>query len=209
MKKLFIATRNAHKLREMKQILAGADFDVRGLDGLKGYVEPEETGATFIENARIKARALKSFVEEKGRLHGIAPTETFVIADDSGLECSDLWGLPGVKSARFAGAGHSTQDNNAKLVQMFRSLTNPTYAARYVCAMVLMRPDGTAQEIVKTCEGQITLKPRGANGFGYDPYFYLPQYGCTMAELSPEEKNKISHRGKALRAVAGCIKAPK
>jgi XTP/dITP diphosphohydrolase len=217
MKKLFVATKNANKLREIRQILVGKEVDVHGLDDFKSYVEPEENGSTFIENARIKAEAVRTFLNKLSPPLSLDPSPpwgegvrrtgegSYILADDSGLECADPFGLPGVKSARFAGEQHSYADNNKKLVQVFQNLENPTYAARFVCAMILLCPDGSKKEVVKTCEGQIVLKPRGTNGFGYDPHFYLPQFGKTMAELTSDEKNQISHRGKALRVVVNIV----
>ena len=134
-----------------------------------------------------------------GILRKIDKKNIFILADDSGLECEDLEGAPGVYSARFAGENATDAQNNQKLIEKLRVITHLTRAARYVCALVVITPDGKQHEIEETCEGLITFEPKGKNGFGYDPYFYLPEYNQTMAELDPQEKNKVSHRGKALK----------
>lgn len=197
MKTIYVASKNKHKIREMGQILAGLDFDVKGLDEFSDYVSPEETGLTFMENARIKAMALKEYLMEHGLQ--IERDKIYIIGEDSGLECEDLNGLPGVKSSRFAGEDATDEDNNKKLVEMFNTVTHLSRAAQYVCAMTLILPDKTTEEFEETCPGHIVLVPQGSHGFGYDPHFYLEEYSKTMAEVTPDEKNKISHRGKALR----------
>lgn len=206
MKTIVIASKNRHKVREIKEMLAGMDFTVKSLEDFPDYVIPLETGRTFLENAQIKARALRKYVEGKGPVRERGAT--YILADDSGLECADLNGLPGVKSARFAGPNATDEDNNKKLIEMFRGVTHGTRAARYVCAMVLILPDGRESDITETCPGHIVMVPKGKNGFGYDPYFYLEAYNKTMAELEPKEKNRISHRGKALgKLVKALVKA--
>lgn len=189
MKILYVASSNAHKIREISQILRSKDFQIRGIKDVLEYQPPEETGKTFLENACIKADSLYQYL--KG--------SCYVLADDSGLECDDLNGAPGVYSSRFSGEGSSDGRNNEKLISMLKKIPHLTRVARYVCAMVLIEPDGVKKEIVQTCEGLIHFEPQGVGGFGYDPYFYLPEYHQTMAEISAEEKNKISHRGKAMR----------
>jgi XTP/dITP diphosphohydrolase len=188
---LYLATANRHKTREISAMLAGMNFDARDLSHCPDYIPPEESGRTFLENARIKARALRDHVTKER----LAPA--FVLADDSGLSCDALSGAPGVHSARFAGAKASDAENNAKLTALLRNVPESGRTARYVCALVLIGPDGEETEVVGTCEGRIILDPRGNGGFGYDPYFYLDEFGKTMAELPPEEKNRISHRGQA------------
>lgn len=186
---LYLATANRHKTREISEMLRGNTFEVRDLTDCAGYVAPEETGTTFLDNARIKATALRKFLGSR---------TAFVLADDSGLECDALSGAPGVHSARFAGDHASDAENNAKLVASLRDVTGTLRTARYVCALVLIAPDGSETAVIGTCEGRMIPDPRGENGFGYDPYFYLDEFGKTMAELPPEEKNRISHRGQAL-----------
>jgi len=204
MKHIFIASKNKHKIKEMGHLLAGTEFSVHGLDEFAGYVSPEEDGETFIENAHIKALCLKSYLS-LNKPHSVASEEIYVIADDSGLECEDIDGLPGVHSARFAGEDATDAENNAKLIEMINTTTHLSRAAQYVCALVLLDPDGKSIEIEETCQGRIVTVPRGENGFGYDPYFYLEAYGQTMAEISLDEKNKISHRGKALKKVVEAL----
>lgn len=198
MKTVIVASKNIHKLREIKEILAGVDFEVKGLEEFPDYISPKETGSTFMENAYIKAKALRQYIS--------ASDKVYILADDSGLVCDDLHGQPGVNSARFAGENATDEDNNKKLVEMFQDVTHWSRAARYVCAMVLFHPDGSEMEIEEICKGCIVLVPKGENGFGYDPYFYLEEYNKTMAELPSEEKNKISHRGKALRKLVQELK---
>jgi XTP/dITP diphosphohydrolase len=172
---IVLATHNPGKVIELRALLPGVD--VVAFDE-----EIEETGTTFEENARIKAIAAH------------AKTGMPSLADDSGLEVDALGGRPGVHSARFAG---SVAQNNAKLVELLRPLP-PPYTARFRCVLVL-----APQMIITqgTCEGEIVLEPRGTNGFGYDPHFFLRDLGKTMAELSREEKNARSHRGMAIRAI--------
>lgn len=198
MKTIYIATANEHKLHELRAMLVVRGFDVKGLDTLKGYVSPEETGDTFLANAQIKARALREFLIQAGRTQGLPLQDVFILADDSGLMCDDLDGQPGVKSARFAGEHASDADNNKKLVEMFGEVTHWSRAARYVCVLVLIKPDGSEMSFEGVCDGLIVLVPKGNGGFGYDPYFYLGKLNKTMAEISLTEKNKISHRAKAL-----------
>lgn len=193
MKTVYIASASKHKVGELRQMLAPLGYDVRDLTEFESHVSPEETGSTFLENARIKARALKF------HLNQLAINQTNILADDSGLECDDLGGAPGVYSARYSGENATDTTNNLKLVSEISKLPHPTYATRYVCALIFLASNGTEKSIVETCEGQIISNPKGENGFGYDPYFYLPELGKTMAELMPEEKNRISHRGKAFK----------
>lgn len=196
MKTLYIASNNKHKIRELEQMLSGKGFVVKGLQEFPDYKSPEETGKNFMENAHIKALALRKKIKAKN---------IFIIADDSGLECEDLEGAPGIYSARFAGENATDEQNNKKLIEKLKTITHLTRAARYVCALALITPDGKQHEIQETCEGLITFEPKGKNGFGYDPYFYLPEHNKTMAELDPEQKNKISHRGKALQKLYGIL----
>ncbi|MDF2925241.1 MAG: XTP/dITP diphosphatase [Paenibacillaceae bacterium] len=195
-----IATRNKGKVREMEDLFKKRGFDVRSLNDYEGIPEIEETGSTFFENALIKAHAV-------AHLLGVP-----VLADDSGLEVEGLGGEPGVISARYAGEHATDAENNAKLLRELSSrLTHLSYklgvghppvwsAAEFVCSIVLVDPMRRKNARFEgRCAGYILGEARGHNGFGYDPYFYLPEYGQTMAELTLEEKNKISHRAKALR----------
>lgn len=193
MNPLYIASKNKHKTEELKAMLASQDFEVHDLNDFAEYISPEETGTTFVENAKIKAQALQNFLVKKGI------TNAYILADDSGLECDDLGGAPGVYSARFAGENATDQDNNKKLITDIQKLPHPTRQARYVCALAFLSPQNESKEIIGTCEGHIVFEPKGQHGFGYDPYFYVPEFEKTMAELSPETKNQISHRAQALQ----------
>ena len=177
MKKIIFATGNQGKMKEIREILADLDAEVL------------EDGKTFEENARIKAKAICEMTGE------------IVLADDSGLEIDYLNKEPGIYSARYMGEDTSYHIKNANLVQRLEGVPDEQRTARFVCAIAAAFPDGTVKTVRGTMEGRIGYDEKGENGFGYDPIFYLPEYGCTSAELSMEEKNKISHRGKALRAI--------
>lgn len=187
MKILTLATRNLGKIREMQELLRDLPLEVKSTADFPEIGLIEETGATFEENALIKAQAVH------------AVTGGLVLADDSGLECDDLQGGPGVNSAYFAGPHATDSENNSKLINDMMAVHDPSRTARYVCVLVLLDEPGAKTLIRENCEGVITFTPRGAGGFGYDPYFFLSQFGKTMAELTLEEKNRISHRGKALQ----------
>ena len=188
MSKLVLASGNAGKLRELSALLDDLGYELLPQSDFNAP-EAEETGATFVENAIIKAR------------NAAEHTGMPALADDSGIEVDALDGAPGVYSARFAGPGASDADNNALLVEKLRNLPADRRGARYRAVIVLLRHAADPSPII--CEGswagQIRLEPAGGGGFGYDPYFYLPELGCTSAELSPEQKNRLSHRGQALR----------
>jgi XTP/dITP diphosphohydrolase len=201
-REVLLATGNPHKLDEVRAVLSPLGWAVLGLDDLDGPTppEPEEDGATFEANARIKAVA---YAAATGRL---------ALADDSGLEVDALGGEPGVHSARWAGVDgdRATRDaaNNRKLVERLAGTVESARTARFVCTMCLAAPDGTIfAETRGTFDGVITLEPRGSNGFGYDPHLWLPEEGRTSAELSPDEKNARSHRGAATRAMAEAMSA--
>ena len=182
---LLIASNNPNKIRELKEIL-GDRFETFSLKE-KGIVsDPEETGKTFEENSEIKAR----FALEKS---GLA-----TLADDSGLAVETLGGEPGVFSARYSGEGATTEKNNALLLKNMENMTDRR--AKFVCVITLLFPDGRKIQAKGECHGEILTSPRGTNGFGYDPLFYVPEYKKTFAELTAEEKNAISHRAVALRA---------
>ena len=198
---ILLASGNPHKLEEVRAVLVPLGLRVTGLDDLATVPEePEEDGATFEANARIKAIA---YARATGR---------FSLADDSGLEVDALDGAPGVRSARWSGVEGEREvrdaANNRKLVESLRAVPEADRAARFVCAMCLAAPDGTVlAETRGTFDGIVILEPRGGNGFGYDPYLLLPDEGRTSAELSPAEKNARSHRGVATRAMAPLIEA--
>jgi XTP/dITP diphosphohydrolase len=188
MQKLLIATHNQGKLREFRQLLADLDLEVTDLDAVGITHDVEETGTTFAENAILKARA---YAEMSGLL---------TWSDDSGLEVDALDGQPGVYSARYGGPGLSARDRYLLLLDALRSHPPQSWRARFRCVVALALPNGEVHTVDDTLEGVITDQPTGEYGFGYDPIFYLPEYQATLAELSPELKNHISHRGKASRA---------
>ncbi len=186
-RKVVIATRNRGKIRELQALLEDLGLELVSVGDIEGVPEVVEDGATFLENAVKKA-------VEVARATGLA-----AIADDSGLEVDALGGRPGVYSARYAGEGASDEDNYRKLLKELEGIPEKERTARFKCVMVAARPDGTHIWTEGACEGVIASEPKGSQGFGYDPVFYLPDKGRTMAQLSKEEKNAISHRGRAMR----------
>ncbi len=191
--KLIIASNNKHKLVEMKAILSPFFDEIVSMREAGIEHETVEDGTTFMENAMKKAR-------EIAELSGCC-----AIADDSGICVDALDGAPGVFSARFCGHHGDDAANNRLLLQKMQGVENRK--AHYTCAIVLAYPDGKTVTAEDYFFGEIAYDERGENGFGYDPLFYLPEYGCTSAEISPEEKNRISHRGKALMSLVGKLKA--
>ena len=187
MKKLVLASGNPGKLRELRQILEDLGYELHAQSEF-GVSEVAETGTTFVENAIIKAR------------HAAAQTGLPALADDSGIEVDALDGAPGVFSARFAGEDADDDANNALLVEKLREVPAEQRSARYRAVIVLMRHSADPSPLIceGSWEGRIQLQPAGDGGFGYDPYFYLPELGCSSAQLSAEEKNRLSHRGQAL-----------
>ena len=187
MKRIILASHNTGKVTEFKQMLADYEVEVLSLVDVNYLEEIEETGTTFIENARIKAEAIAKMYPD-----------AIVVADDSGLAVNVLDGAPGVYSARYAGMDANADTNIDKLLSELNGVSTDNRNARFVCVLVVMYQN---QEYVAqgTCEGQILTKRRGIGGFGYDPIFYLPQFNQTMAELAKDEKNAISHRGAAFK----------
>lgn len=190
-----LASSNADKVREINELLAGLDYAVVPQSQF-GVPEVEETGLTFVENAILKAR------------NAARHTGHPAVADDSGIEVDALNGAPGVHSARYAGAGASDRANVDKLLAALRGVPDAERTARFRCVMVYLRhaDDPTPVIAQGTWEGRIATEPRGANGFGYDPVFLVPDRDCTSAELAPEEKNQLSHRGQALRALLASLR---
>jgi XTP/dITP diphosphohydrolase len=191
-----LATRNAKKLAELRRILNGLDVDIVGLDDVPSYVEVPETGLTFADNALLKAR--------EGVKHTGLPT----IADDSGIAVDALGGMPGVFSARWSGKHGDDTANLELLLAQVGDVPEEHLGAAFVCAAALVRPTG--EELVTHGEqrGRLVRTPRGDGGFGYDPIFLADGQTRTNAELTPAEKDAISHRGKAFRALADLLRAP-
>ncbi|MBQ1472753.1 MAG: XTP/dITP diphosphatase [Lachnospiraceae bacterium] len=189
-KTVVFATGNQNKVREVRQILDGLDVEVRTMKEMGIASEPEETGETFEENAMIKAAAIADAVQD-----------AIVLADDSGLEIDYLNGEPGIYSARYLGEDTSYEVKNAKLIERLEGVPKEERTARFVCAIACILPDGSRFTTRGTIEGYIGWEPAGENGFGYDPIFYVDEYGCSTAQMTPEQKNAISHRGNALRAL--------
>jgi XTP/dITP diphosphohydrolase len=194
MKDIVLASSNPGKVREINQVLAELGMQVRP-QGEFSVIDAEETGLTFVENAILKAR------------NAAQHTGLPAIADDSGLEVDALAGAPGIYSARFAGKGASDQANLEKLLVELEAVPEEQRTARFQCLMVFMRhaEDPTPLICQGTWEGRILFEPRGDNGFGYDPVFHVPTHDCSSAELPPETKNALSHRGQALRQLVAAL----
>ena len=186
-RKLVFATGNEGKMKEIREILKELDLEICSLKEAGIQMDAEENGTTFEENALIKARA------------AAAHTDAIVMADDSGLEIDYLGGEPGVYSARYLGEDTSYRIKNQNLIDRLEGVPDEKRTARFVCVIAAVLPDGRTLTSRGTIEGIIGREERGGGGFGYDPIFFLPEYGCSTAELSMEQKNEISHRGKALR----------
>jgi XTP/dITP diphosphohydrolase len=187
MRSLLLATTNRHKLKEFRAIFADLPFHLLSLNDLKLDMDVEETGTTFAENARLKALA---YAQASGML---------TLADDSGLEIDALGGAPGVYSARFLGPDVSYEERFRSILEQLQGLPMEQRTARFRCVIVLAEPSGYYRSVAGVVEGVIADAPRGEYGFGYDPIVLLPELGKTMAELKPDEKNRISHRGRAAR----------
>ena len=189
MTKIIFATGNKDKLREIKQILSDCDVDIRSMKEAGINVDIVEDGKTFEDNALIKARAIA------------AHTDAIVLADDSGLEIDYLNKEPGVYSARYMGEDTSYDIKNQAILDRLKGVPKEQRTARFVCAIAAVLSDGKTLVTRETIEGYIGECPAGENGFGYDPIFYVDEYHCSTAELTEEQKNEISHRGKALRSM--------
>lgn len=194
MKKIIFATGNAGKMKEIRNILSDLPVQVLSMKEVGIQTDIVEDGKTFAENAVIKARAIMQLTGE------------VVLADDSGLEIDYLNKEPGIYSARYMGEDTSYRIKNANLIQRLEGVPDEERTARFVCAIAAAFPDGTVKTTEGTIEGRIGNEEKGENGFGYDPIFYVPEFGCTTAELSEEQKNEISHRGKALTEMKEILK---
>jgi len=191
---IIVATRNPGKVREIRKVLKDLGAKVRSLNDFEDVPAVEEDGESFCENALKKARFYAAYFKQ------------VVIADDSGLEVDALKGAPGVYSARYGGEGSSDSKRNEKLLQAMEGIPLWKRGAAFRCCIAIASPDGKERVVEGTCRGRIALRRVGRRGFGYDPLFYLPRYGKTMAQLSLDEKNRISHRGKALRKLKRVIR---
>ena len=188
--RIVFATGNANKVREIKAILADLNMEVLSMKEAGVYAEAEENGTTFAENAMIKAKDIAAKV-----------SDAIVMADDSGLVVDALNGEPGIYSARYLGEDTPYSIKNANIIERLEGIPVEGRSARFVCAIAAVLPDGRVLSTEGTIEGYIGYEERRNGGFGYDPIFMVPEYGCSTAELSAEAKNAISHRGKALNAM--------
>ena len=195
MKKIIFATQNKNKLVEIRQILDDFDVEIISMADAGIDIEIDENGTTFEENALIKAETVGKVSHE------------IVLADDSGLSIDYLNGEPGIYSARYMGRDTSYDQKNANLISRLDGVPDEKRTARFVCAVAAAFPDEPSQVVRGTIEGIIAHRPAGSKGFGYDPIFYVPEYGMTTAQMTPEMKNSISHRGKALRLIRPVIGA--
>ena len=191
---ILFATSNAGKAKEVQAMFSDLDVDVKTLREEGIDVAIEENGQTFAENALIKAKAIAGM------------TDKIVLADDSGLVVDYLNGEPGIYSARYMGEDTSYDIKNARILELMEGVPDDQRTARFVCAMAAIMPGGEVICTEGIMEGLIGYEMKGTNGFGYDPIFYLPEYGMTSSEISPEKKNEISHRGKALRKMQDELK---
>ena len=185
--RIVFATGNEGKMREIRMIMADIGIPVVSMKEAEVSADIEENGETFEENAVIKAKTVMELTGE------------MAMADDSGLEIDYLGGAPGIYSARYMGEDTPYSIKNAALIEKLSGAQGEERSARFVCAIACVMPDGTTLTSRGVMEGRIAREIKGKNGFGYDPIFYLPEYGCTSAEITPEKKNELSHRGKALR----------
>ena len=192
--KIIFATNNQDKMKEIHAIMADFPAQIVSLKEAGIHADVDENGKTFEENAAIKEEAICKL------------TGYVTIADDSGLEIDALGGEPGIYSARYMGEDTSYRIKNANLIERLAGVPDEKRTARFVCAVAAAFPDAPTQIVRGTIEGRIGYEEAGENGFGYDPIFYVPEYGCTTAQMPPEEKNKISHRGRALKKISPILK---
>lgn len=199
--RIVFATGNQDKMREIREILSDLDMEIVSMEEAGVYMDVNESGTSFSENAQIKATVIAQELQDRNQQAG-----TIVMADDSGLEVDYLHKEPGIYSARYLGKDTSYTDKNNTIIERLHGVPDEKRTARFICAIAAVMPDGTILSTNERMEGQIGYEISGQNGFGYDPIFFLPEFGKTAAELSEEEKNRISHRGKALRAIEKMIR---
>lgn len=200
MKKLIFATGNEHKMKEIRMILADLGMEILSQKEAGIQADVVEDGATFEENAQIKAGEISKIALAMPEYK-----DAIVLADDSGLEIDYLGGEPGIYSARYLGEDTSYDIKNQVILDRLAGVPDEERTARFVCAIAAALPDGRKEAVRGTMEGIIGHEIAGENGFGYDPVFYLPEYGCTSAQLSPEKKNELSHRGEGLRKIRAVL----
>ena len=188
--RIVFATGNENKMKEIRMIMTDLGMEIISMKEAGVNLNIVEDGMSFEENAEIKARAVSRVL-----------TNDIILADDSGLEIDYLDKAPGIYSARFAGEDTSYDIKNRILLDRMEGVPDDQRSARFVCAVAAMFPDGAVSVVRETIEGQGAAEAEGENGFGYDPIFYVPEYGCTTAQMTPEQKNEVLHRGKALRAM--------
>ena len=192
--KIIFATGNKNKMTEIRQILRDLGMEILSMKEAGVDIDIVEDGKSFEENAMIKASAIAELPE-------VRAMDAIVLADDSGLEVDYLHGEPGIYSARYLGEDTSYDIKNNHIIDLLAGVPDDQRTARFVCAIACAFPDGRTITVRGVIEGRIGYEQKGENGFGYDPIFYVPEFGCTTAELSSEDKNKVSHRGKALTAM--------
>jgi XTP/dITP diphosphohydrolase len=199
--RLLVATTNPNKVREIRELLADVPVELLGLDAFPSVTEPEETGDTFQANARLKALYYADVFAAQLRT---APA--LVVAEDSGLEIDALDGEPGIRSARFLGASASYQDRFAEIFRRLNARPATPRTARFVCALTVVRDGHVVFETAGTVEGEIAREASGTRGFGYDPIFFYPPYGRTLADVPDDEKLRVAHRGHAFRQLGDWLK---
>lgn len=197
MKTIILATHNEGKVREMRRLLP--DYTVCSLKDLGVEMDVEETGQTFLENAHIKASAIASLLKDRGI------SFDYVVSDDSGMEIDFFDKKPGIYSSRWLGEETPYEEKNRIILERMKDVPEEGRSARYVCAISCIQESGREHQVQETAEGYIALEPKGSGGFGYDPIFYFPGLG-TFAQIPLSVKNRVSHRGKALRSIAELLK---
>jgi XTP/dITP diphosphohydrolase len=194
-KSIIVASNNDHKIKEIKQILRDVNVEVKSLKDCNIDIDVVEDGKTFLENSYKKASEIFEYAKEQGM------QDFLIMADDSGLEVEYLNGEPGVYSARYAGEHGNNKKNNEKLLEKLKGVPSEKRNAAFVCAIVLINSDGKTIKVEERAYGVIKEELTGVEGFGYDPLFFVPEFNKTFAEMTADEKNSISHRGKALDVV--------